>query len=525
MAADNIRLAEPLGGTIGLARRRVHVVLANGTTPDTATDDTAFDAERWALIPDGLSELPRYTPSIESVVADTDSKGLTITADQELTPGVVYSAVCTDVTGITNNGTDNVAAFEALRIISAPPARAFQLADWVPKINVDDDAALEEEAKTIAALQEVVDLLWDYVDRWIEIFDCDLAPENFLDRILDDFGNPFLFPEALSETEKRKLCQLLVRIYKMKGSIPGMQAAILFFLGLQSEFVAYDGLGSLLGDISSIGDAELGDAGGNSPNQFFLGAGGPYKFIAKLGTLEPEAGSPATALQVDRALRIIKIMKPVGFELMNILAGFIQSGARHSKRNSIEKTVLTGVVNLIMEEIENVDAHVFFVSNQPGVQQFNTQAELATVVASPVAVTSGYDTLGDDLFFNGVGKNVGDDTRGLLFNELTNALAKPVLVCTPGQRKNTLTWGAITGATSYRIYRSAASFTYPSTADNADAPIEISGDLTEYVDRLESATLRYYRITPVMAHNGPVTSRFAFDAEGFFSDEASGTTL
>ena len=517
MAADRLLSAQPLVGVIGEARRRVHVVFANGTTPEAPTDATAFDVAAWALVPELNSDVPRYTPTITEVIADADSKGITLVADQELTPEVVYAATCTDVTGITDNGTDNVAAFEALRITSAPASREWRYLDWLPPINADEDAGLDE-ARFIGSLQEVGNLLFDYTDRWVEIFDCDLAPERFLDLILADLGNPFLFPDALSVTEKRKLCQLLVSIYKRKGSIPGIQAAILFFLGLQSEFIAYDGLGSLLGDAVSVGDAELGDAGGNSPNQFFLGAGGPYQFIAKLGTLTPEAGSPATALQVDRALRIIRIMKPVGFELLSILAGLIQSGARHSKRASIEKLMLTGVVNLIMESIENSDTHVFFVSTQPGVQQFNTQDELATINAPPVAITSGYDTLGVDLFFQGVGKNVGDDTRGLLFNELTNALAKPVLTATAGARKISLSWGAVTGATSYRIYRGTASFAYPTTADNADAPIEVSGDLTSYDDPQPSGTTRYYRITPVMAHNTPATARLAFDAEGFFSD-------
>jgi phage tail-like protein len=523
MAADNVNSAEPLGGPIGLARRTIHVSFANGVTPEAPTDDTAFDVSRWALVPDDESTAPRYTPTIESVVADDDGLGATITADQELTPGIVYGAICTGVTGITDNGVDNVAAFVALSITSAPRSRSFRFLDMLPPINADEDAG-EDEARFIGSLQEASDLLFDYADRWIEIFDADLAPENFLDNILADLGNPFVFPEALSVVEKRKLCQLLVKIYKLKGSIPGMQAVILFFLGLQSEFIAYDGLGSLLGDALSVGDAELGQAAGNSPNQFFLGAGGPYQFIAKLGTLVPEAGSPATALQVDRALRIIRIMKPVGFELLDILAGFIQSGARHSKRNSIEKTAFTGVVNLIMEAIENSDTHVFFVSNQPGVQQFNTQAELATLVSGSVAVTSGYDTLGNDLYFNGVGKNVGDDTRGLLFNELTNALDKTVLTATAGARKITLTWDSVAGATSYRIYRSAASFTSPTTADNADAPIEVSGDLAEYVDRLESGTTRYYRITPVIGANTTAAARLAYDAEGFFSDVASATS-
>jgi phage tail-like protein len=520
-SADRLLAATPLGGPIGEARRRVHVTFAQGAVPAEPVDDTAFDVDAWSLVPDVDSDQPRYTPTIIEAVADDDRLGVTLVADQELTPGIVYSATCRDVTGIANDGIDNVAAFEALRIVSAPASRSFRLLDWLPPINASEDSN-EDEARFVGSLQEVGDLLFDYVDRWVEIFDADLAPERFLDLLLADLGNPFIFPEALSITEKRKLCQLLVQIYKLKGTIPGIQAAILFFLGLQSEFIAYDGLGSLLGDALSVGDAELGQSAGNSPTQFFLGAGGPYQFIAKLGTTSPEAGALATALEVDRALRIIRIMKPVGFELLDILAGLIQSGARHSRRNAIRDNG-GGSIDLIMERISDSDEHVFFVSNQPGVQQFNTQAELAASVSGSTAVVAAYDASAGDLYFNGVGKNNGDDTRGLLFNEVTNALTKPVVTATSGPRKITLTWATVAGATSYRIYRSTATFTSPTVADNADAPIEVSGDLAEYVDRLESGTTRFYRVTPVIAHNTSAFARLAFDAEGFFSDEDSAT--
>ena len=408
MAADNIQTASPLGGPVGEARRSVHVLFYDGGTPSAPSDDTAFDAASWTMIPDPDATIPRYTPTVVEVVEDDDGLGATVTADQELTPGVLYSLICTGVTGIPTNGTDNVAAFESLPITSTPIDRLFTLQDWVPRINESEDDS-EDQENFVAVLQEIVDLHFEYIDRWIEIFDCDLAPENFLDNILLDLGNPFVFPEALSVTEKRKLCRLLVRIYKLKGTIPGMQAAILFFLGLQSEFLAYDGLGSLMGEELSVGDAEFGQAAGDSPTQFFLGTGTAFQFIAKLGTTTPEAGSPATDLQVDRALRIIRIMKPAGYSLQDIRAGFIQSGARHSIRNSIKDNG-GGSVDLIMEAIPD-----------------------------------------------------------------------------------------------------------------ADDPIEVSGDLLEYVDPLESGTTRFYRITPVIGHNEIGLPPNAFDAEGFYSNEVTET--
>lgn len=521
MAADRLRSA------IATGLKTVKVVFGDASAEaDTSETATPVEVSRWSLNPDLDGETPAYTPTVVSVEPDDESSvgSVVLTTDQELTPGVVYAAKCVGVTGIADDDVHNVAGLIGFPL-SPPAARKFDLRDLLPSLNLAEDTS-EELEKFVACLQEPTSLLWNDVDKWVEILDCDLAPEQFLDRILADFANPFQFSEPLSVNDKRKLCRILVQLYQLKGTTPGAQAAIQFFLGLKSEFFEFDGLGSTLGDAThdadQLGDVAHGDAtAATVPGpgvQFYLGGGGPFRMIAKLGTVvDPEisgsgAGTYATAKQVDRATKIIRIMKPVGITLESTGPGLVRSGCTVSVRNSINR-VDASHVDLIMENIADSDARVFLERNAPGVNEFNTHLQVAA--GAGTATKLNYAP-GGTRYWNGVGKNttVSPNTIGLLSNEITNSLAKPVLTATAMARKVRLTWAAVTGATLYRIYKSTGSFASPTVADNAGFPIEVSGDLLTYDDQQESGTTMYYRVTPVKA-----------DAEGFFSAQQSATAL
>ncbi len=201
-------------------------------------------------------------------------------------------------------------------------------------------------------------------------------------------------------------------------------------------------------------------------------------------------------------------------------------------RSSASKALLLAFTAATALQAQSTKAELFGVVRDPGslpvsgavVELLNADTQVAATPSGGVAVASAY-TPGGVRYWNGVGNNTGDNTIGLLSNEVTNALTKPVLAVAAGVRKLTLTWAAVTGATSYRIYRSVATFTSPTLADNADAPIEVSGDLTSYEDPMESAAARFYRITPVIGANDVGAFAQAFDSEGFFSDEQTGTAL
>ena len=503
----------------------VKVVLGDAGVPAAAADSSAFEKANWTLIPDPLSSLPRYTPTVIKAESQDLDFAVLLTANEELTPGVVYTAIATGVTGIPVNGIHNVAAFDAYPITSTPSGRSFDLLSFMPRVNLAEDAS-GELRNFIACLQEPTNLLWDQVDRWIDILDCDLAPENFVDLMLEDLGNPFEFADPLSLIDKRKLCHIIVEIYKLKGTVPGIQAAVLFFVGLRSELLPYSGSGDKLGKSSTVsGHGRLsrapGPGSGVASQTFKLGTGNAWEFFMKLGTvtdpdiLLSDSGSDATSKHTDRAKKILLVMKPAHL----ILVGdYIRSGAEPTQRSAIKDNG-GGSVDLIMRAIVDSDDHRFWESGSPGVTRYNAQASISTAGSPPTATLSPAGVL----YWNGVGRNVSTENTGLLSNEITNAMTKPVVTAIPGARKISLSWPAVSGATSYRIYRGVASFASPCAADNSQAPVEVIDEA--YEDKQESGDTRYYRVTPVQGSNAPGAFPNAFASEGFFSDIVSGTAL
>jgi len=98
----------------------------------------------------------------------------------------------------------------------------------------------------LLCLQEVTNLLLSDVDSFPNIFDADVAPESFVDLMLKDLGNPF--PFDLSLTDKRRLLNILVAIYREKGTGIGIQNAVRFFLGVEVDVLSYAGEALLLGE-------------------------------------------------------------------------------------------------------------------------------------------------------------------------------------------------------------------------------------------------------------------------------------
>jgi phage tail-like protein len=113
-----------------------------------------------------------------------------------------------------------------------PEGRKFRLIEFLPLINREEDVT-QQLHLFIAVIQEVVNLLLCEVDEWAHILDPDLAPEEFLDAMLADLGDPF-GRFLLSEIDKRRLIRALVDFYKQKGTGVGMVNAIRFFLGIEA---------------------------------------------------------------------------------------------------------------------------------------------------------------------------------------------------------------------------------------------------------------------------------------------------
>lgn len=179
--------------------------------------------------------------SVSSVSDDT----VDVSTDIEMSYAAPYMAVVangtvSDLAGNSVVAPANTANFEGFAP-TFPLGRRFRLWDWIPNFNKAEDSTRELEV-FIAVLQEVANLLLSSIDRWVEILDPDTAPEDFLDAMLFDLGNPFQQFE-LSVIDKRRLLRVLVDIYKSKGTAQGIIDVVRFFLGLEVTIEIFNGVG------------------------------------------------------------------------------------------------------------------------------------------------------------------------------------------------------------------------------------------------------------------------------------------
>ena len=131
-----------------------------------------------------------------------------------------------------------------------PARRKFDLYRMFAQYNRDTDTSLDL-LRFSNILNEVAAWLLADIDSWVDIFDIDRALEGFIDAILADLGNPFAFDLTL--IQKRKLAKVLVRIYKLKGTEPGIVTTLRFFLGVESDLIEFNDE-----DTWVLGDDELG---------------------------------------------------------------------------------------------------------------------------------------------------------------------------------------------------------------------------------------------------------------------------
>lgn len=159
-----------------------------------------------------------------------------VTVDIEMSMSAVYRVTVEGAYDLQENIINpaaNFADFDAYRC-AQPPGRSFLLWDKLPQMNKrDDDATVDKPLrKFVLCIQDLIDLLLCEIDHWTDIIDIDVAPENFVDAMLADLGNPFLFVD-LTLNQKRKLGRILIEIYKQKGTAPGVINAIRFFTGIE----------------------------------------------------------------------------------------------------------------------------------------------------------------------------------------------------------------------------------------------------------------------------------------------------
>lgn len=193
-----------------------------------------------ALLPESyvlalVAGAPAVTPSVVAVTA-IDAATVVLGLDKIMTRRATYAvtATVTDAHGNAAAASTQFSGYEE----PWPAGRELDLYEALP-----EQLRREDETRDLwnvtAMVQEVVDVLLALADRWMDIVDPDLAPEPWVDAMLDDMGNPFAWAVELSLIEKRKLVQMLLRIYKSKGTGPGIVDAVRLFLGVEVTINVY----------------------------------------------------------------------------------------------------------------------------------------------------------------------------------------------------------------------------------------------------------------------------------------------
>lgn len=245
--------------------------------------------------------LPAVT-LIPQSVAVVNTTTVDVTVDIDISPGKQYQVDVNGVADLLGNVTaapTNTAFFVGI-VPPMPAGRRFDLIKFLPQMNREEDETRELE-DFVACLQEVNDLLLHDIDNFTDILDPHIAREPFLSAMLFDLGNPFDF-EELTEIDKRRLIDVLVAMYKQKGTEQGIINAIRFFLGITVTIDAYNLTGWILGE------DELGDTTILAASTSFQ----RYSFTV----VSPVA---LTALQRTRITFIAKFMKPAHTHLVDIV--------------------------------------------------------------------------------------------------------------------------------------------------------------------------------------------------------------
>jgi phage tail-like protein len=244
VASDEAAAAPRVVGAQARELARIRVSFNQAVLQDDPHgENDALNPGRYVLT---AASAPAVGASVIAVEPSTTS-AVDLRVDIPLTPGASYRV---DAAGVLGTSADSMAAANGSAsftgFVPARPAdRVFELYRLLPELNRREDTTGDLQ-RFFACLQEVTDLVLVDIDHFTDILDPDIAPERFLDRMLGDLGDPFAFD--LSIVDKRRLLNVLVAMYREKGTAPGITNAIRFFLGLEVEIAAYAGEALFLGE-------------------------------------------------------------------------------------------------------------------------------------------------------------------------------------------------------------------------------------------------------------------------------------
>lgn len=255
-------------------QKRIRVLFDDEVVMDDS-EVGALNPANYSIVPLGL---PSYRPTILSChrVFPPDNEGpdfsgrlVDLVTDDVLTFGAPYRLIGSNVNDTSGNAYVGAPVDFTAYAPEFPAARRFYLWELLPVLNRGEDAS-GDLASFIASFQDVTNILLCLIDDWTGILDVDVATRQFLDAMLVDLGDPFRFTD-LTTNERRKLIRVLFRMYRLKGTIPGIVYAIRFFLGLDVTIDEFSAGGWELGSEDELGvDTVLGTTDARLLNTFLV---------------------------------------------------------------------------------------------------------------------------------------------------------------------------------------------------------------------------------------------------------------
>lgn len=177
---------------------------------------------------------PAYPAEVISV-SRVNPRTVVLTLDDVVTFGIPYRVTVadtvTDASGQAISQTNREYVLSPL--VHIQEDRVVDVLDGFPEWNQCTDPDGDLRIMT-SIIKDMLDQSYYRKDSWQFRLDCVDSPIEYVELILKDLGNCFTF--EMTEAEKRLLvCFELSYLQELVGTEPGIEAAILFFLGIDVE--------------------------------------------------------------------------------------------------------------------------------------------------------------------------------------------------------------------------------------------------------------------------------------------------
>lgn len=352
-------------------------------TFDEKVDDAALATSSYVIHTIGEPAVDVVVTSVQA--ADGTGRIFLLETDTEMTGGAIYAVICSGIRDLFGNEIDpDHFSLEFSAIAHSMPGRNFRLWDLLPEMNRRED--IHGELHTLlSVLQEPLDLLLQQIDKWPEILDPATAEERHLDLMLAELGNPF--PFEMTALEKRRLIDVLVQIYREKGTEEGLKRAIRFFMGIEIEVETLD---------ENLGYVILGDS--------LLGEDGPTRASMVCAATSPYTIPASTRLLVrsghDNAVQTVAfgaaVSAPGPFQTPDTFSSIVVTRGATPTTVSIAPGVELepeALVSLLLMVVSGVDAWV----SPEGRVTIASKTAGQQVTVTDVEGTFGFTTVSPDL--------------------------------------------------------------------------------------------------------------------------------